>query len=611
MTNVKFGVTTKPINSTSRIFYGGSTVSLSCKLKEPCSRQAPVFEVQGLTKLNNYNFAEWENFYYWIDDIIFMTNDIQEVHCHLDPLATFRDDIKDNNYYVVYGDSGHWNDWIDDVRFQPEKQHIYIPSSTGFYPFGGDRGWSHAEIKLRPAVYPLNPDDQHYDHNDGGTVIVTVMETCSEPDLKYVGDHIQPNETWGDMLAAEWKTHQGVNVYAVRYCDFIRICANFSNYFKCLCDLGASGGSSSDLAKEFGQIAAKFWGNISGAGSIMDNLISCVYLPLRYKDVKVYAPTRCAYFAIGGVAMGYETETVDDTVFSCYRFDKPYCIADFKGAVNIPWATDITVDPSNTPSNLVPKYAFLRNSRWFNLQAYTPSGYASVDMQELKGQTDITVWVALDLFKGDWRMRFTETGDANSEVLCSFAGNIGYNITQWFGSGDNPFGQFNEIVNKVGTAMLSSYLKTDMSQATSMISSAKSNRNLSQSDRQSIYDTYSPQITRDELLDGIIHTGTPTGINPGIPASGMCGDITSIYLTTEPMKCYLIGIQYIPFDINNYYNYCGKHGYPVNKWLNLKNDNVTGYVKCSGAYLDYCQGATQANLSTINSYLNNGIVIEE
>ena len=139
MTNVSIGVTSKRINSTSQSM--SSSVSLGCKFKEPCSMHDPVFIVQGLSKLVRYNFASWNGAYYWIDDIVYTTNNIQEVHCHLDPLATFKSDIEDVNALVIYGDSTHRTNYVDDIRFGPDHKLIWTAGQghTGSLDIGIDR----------------------------------------------------------------------------------------------------------------------------------------------------------------------------------------------------------------------------------------------------------------------------------------------------------------------------------------------------------------------------------------------------------------------------------------------------------------------------------------
>ena len=82
MPTLQIGSISKKINSTKQTFT--SSYSYDCKLKDDCSMQSPVFLVQNLTKGNLYNFAKFEGRYYYVDDIIYRTDDIQEVHEQMD-----------------------------------------------------------------------------------------------------------------------------------------------------------------------------------------------------------------------------------------------------------------------------------------------------------------------------------------------------------------------------------------------------------------------------------------------------------------------------------------------------------------------------------------------
>lgn len=588
---VRFGITTKPINSTSRVFYGGSTVDLDCDFIEKCTVENPVFIVKGLTKLNNYNFAMWNNKYYWIDNIEFVTRDIQNVYCHIDPLATYYDDIINDDYYVIYGNSDHWNDWIDDVRFQPEKQHFYTNSTKAFNLFGGSTGWAHPEKAIS-----LNPD---------GCIMVRVMETLSAPDIDVL--HLDAS------LKAKAPDHQGINTYVLKYSQMKQWISDMSVKLGSFAEAILTTPGLTDIEKLL-KVAAKFWGTISGAGSWRDNLLSVVYLPLDYDDVIKYGE-KVDYFCCGGIPVGVSTNTA---TFPIYRMNHQVEIAQFDGAIEIPWATDITANPGQ--SDLSGKYAFLRNRRWYSLQLYTPGGYCDIDMQELKGQTQLHAWTSLNLYTGEWALRITETGDPGSEVLASFAGCIGVDLTEFVGSADSASNQANNVMNKVAGVIASVALKTDITSASDQLNNINAIPNSMLSDAQKgqkvfaafeARQQYSNAVTANNIADGIMGTFNPTGIDPSCPSASMAGNIQSMFLTNNFGVCYLIGIQYTTKDIANYSKYCTKHGFPVNAWLNLKNDDVEGYVKCAGAYCDKVMGASPKSLAIINSYLNNGIVIAE
>lgn len=128
MTQVKFGVTKKRINSTSQVMT--DTTTLDCKLKEICGIHSPVFLVQGLIDTTRWNYCQWHNNYYYINEVIFVTNDILEVHCTLDPLATFKDAIENTYAYIQYGDKQHSLAYIDDPRFGPDHKYDVVERKT-------------------------------------------------------------------------------------------------------------------------------------------------------------------------------------------------------------------------------------------------------------------------------------------------------------------------------------------------------------------------------------------------------------------------------------------------------------------------------------------------
>lgn len=124
MPSVKIGTMDKKINSTKTSFSG---TSLSCKLKHPCGMQSPVFIVQGLSKGTLYNYASFEGRYYWVDEVVYLTNDIQEVHCTLDPLATYKADIKATTGFINFGPKSlaHASLKLVDSRLQPDLMYGY------------------------------------------------------------------------------------------------------------------------------------------------------------------------------------------------------------------------------------------------------------------------------------------------------------------------------------------------------------------------------------------------------------------------------------------------------------------------------------------------------
>lgn len=98
MPTVNFGSFTKRKNSTKQP--GGLGDSRICKLKETTSLDAPTFIIQGNDF--DYNYCEWNGRYYFITDIRSVHNNLSEIDCELDVLATYKDYILNTTAYVLY-----------------------------------------------------------------------------------------------------------------------------------------------------------------------------------------------------------------------------------------------------------------------------------------------------------------------------------------------------------------------------------------------------------------------------------------------------------------------------------------------------------------------------
>ena len=88
--NLTIGKMKKRINST-KFTYDAVTTLSGVTFKEPTSRSKPVFLLHKVSSdgdLAGCNYCNCLGRFYWIDDIVHVTNDLIEVHCHTDVLAT-------------------------------------------------------------------------------------------------------------------------------------------------------------------------------------------------------------------------------------------------------------------------------------------------------------------------------------------------------------------------------------------------------------------------------------------------------------------------------------------------------------------------------------------
>lgn len=111
-------------NSTKRPSKGET---INVNLKEGCSHYNPSFILN--TNPTNYSYLSWGTWYYYITDIVNTRNGIWTISCELDPLATWKDDIKSTTAFVLYSTSNYNTDLID-PRLSSAKDTIIKTSNA-------------------------------------------------------------------------------------------------------------------------------------------------------------------------------------------------------------------------------------------------------------------------------------------------------------------------------------------------------------------------------------------------------------------------------------------------------------------------------------------------
>ena len=117
---------------------GGTTYDV--KLKDGCSVENPIFLIDGINL--NANYCNWDGHYYFIDDIILSNNNIYEIRCSMDALATFKTVIGSSTQFIERSAS-EYDDMITDrllttcqdiaqVRTAITNSSV-LSSSTGVY----------------------------------------------------------------------------------------------------------------------------------------------------------------------------------------------------------------------------------------------------------------------------------------------------------------------------------------------------------------------------------------------------------------------------------------------------------------------------------------------
>lgn len=108
----------KKHNSTARPTTTAA-LELNIVLKQHTSINNPVFILR-LSTYPNYNYIYWVdvNQYYYVSDIVSYNNDMWELHCEIDDLATARPYILNSDAFVKYS-TINFNEYLKDDRIIP------------------------------------------------------------------------------------------------------------------------------------------------------------------------------------------------------------------------------------------------------------------------------------------------------------------------------------------------------------------------------------------------------------------------------------------------------------------------------------------------------------
>ena len=93
-------------NSTKQPTGNGTVVNVV--LKQDTSFNNPIFYLNG-DDISGFNYAKFQDAYYWIKDVRSRRNDLWEIECEIDALATCRSAILATSAYVEYARQGNSN----------------------------------------------------------------------------------------------------------------------------------------------------------------------------------------------------------------------------------------------------------------------------------------------------------------------------------------------------------------------------------------------------------------------------------------------------------------------------------------------------------------------
>lgn len=375
------GYTKKAVNSTSRSYT--AAVSGSAFIKEPCDFRNPIIQVSGAP--GNYTYMEMNSAYYWVDKVVSFPNGVIEVHAHLDPLATYQDEIAGTKAYVLYSSLGH-NVEADDPRMNPE---VVAPKS----------------VISASDIFGSAPTPT------GGSVIVTAFESGLGTSNQGVKTYALTLSSFASMLVNLQSSlyDSQFNTSNVRT-SITNELPNWTDPDQVFNVIGALGSVAiHDIVKALSDLVSR----IGGYGSWRDNLIKAIYVPFAVADIPGNGSKNIHF---GFLDTGVSGKLCD-----------PVYVKTKTSSVQIPWDGRCTT------------YHFLKYPRFQQFQAVCCGGQcANIDsnlIRDLGAGDSLAVHTAVDVMSGDWSAVLAKDSAKNSLRLATFGGNLGIEISGLAGKG--------------------------------------------------------------------------------------------------------------------------------------------------------------------------------
>lgn len=101
--NIKYWTGFSKRKNSTKVPTSGTDATVN--LKDDCSILNPVFDCVGVPANVNYIYVSDFGRYYYVSDVVHVTKDRIQIHCDVDPLASFKSNIAGTTAYVEYAAS--------------------------------------------------------------------------------------------------------------------------------------------------------------------------------------------------------------------------------------------------------------------------------------------------------------------------------------------------------------------------------------------------------------------------------------------------------------------------------------------------------------------------
>lgn len=514
--NCVIGTINKKINSTKTSFTSSSTHNVVTK--NTVSRERPTLLVTG-EPLKKSNYMSFNGWYYWIDDIIAEGNNLFSVTGHVDPLATFKSDIKGTSAFVNFGPSSMWNKLVCDSRCVPEvEEDINTTSAT----------WKDV-----------------FDYKKG-CVVMSVIN---------YGDG-------SDMSALEGGVHF--------------IVGSFAAFTTCMSYYGSDLLTSlTNPSYPWQQGVENVIAGFVGMGQGKDYIRSAIWVPFKFDTVKAglsqYTGGIGPYRIYGD---WYETSLIGA---GCTDAGSKNVVIPYPSVCSTYWwlkSPEYSTVMCSTPGGIhdistsddVNETAGFRTVN-ANLYYSVCSGDCMIVIRDTDGDIlDVAQWnCSVDV------MNRTESPALSAAQV---AAPLGLKVGALAVSGMSAaVGYAGSTVAGVESSLVNAgYSKGNLTAFSNFANSASSLSNIGKGMANGV----------NEISSGISGQCKPPNMNGGCHGISLSSSISNIYINKDMVTLQIICKTFVPTTIKKgtYESWCDEYGYPVYDYKTLSSN---GYYECAGA----------------------------
>jgi len=304
----------------------GTGTQYTVNLKSGTSFISPTLLLE-ISSKPDYNYLNFEGMYYFVTDIVSVRQNLWEIYCNVDALATAKTAILNTKAYVIYDSDS--NTEIPDNRL-PLKTTKAVSSSATPCPFTPDSG-----------VFILSLTGAH--GTTGVYAVSSAQLGALIDDLQHIEDNIFD---FNNIPQPSLPSKPGSGASIEEWLEYI----------------GDIGEFLGDYIKYAIQCAVRPISQFFGAGNIPENIRECRFIPF---NVGVTAPQAPIYLGSFLTQVGSLGKLITDTVHRT-------------STVTIPWPSGISDFRRRSPYTDI--YLYLPYVGMTKLSSENLVGQASIDV---------------------------------------------------------------------------------------------------------------------------------------------------------------------------------------------------------------------------------------